>query len=455
MRFGITARMFLAIFSTCMLVLIIMHFGVRLSFEKGFIDYIRHGNEQRAVQIKELLEEQYQLHGNWEFLRSRDQGIFSMIRTLDQNSNEALQGWRTRFWVLDNNRNRLLGPPVPLPADSTTLPLIVQQHTVGFIVSAPVEGLTRSADINFDRQQQRTSWLIVAFTTLLAAVVTWRLSRGLLAPVKRLVNGIHQLAGGDFSTRVRGNERDELGRLAQDFNQLASALEKNEQSRRAFMADISHELRTPLAVLRGELEALQDGVRKPDTAAFSSLQAEVVMLAKLVDDLHQLSLSDLGALAYRKSAVNVSTLLQVAVAAFNERFQHKQIALHTHLHPQAVVFGDPDRLSQLFNNFLENSLRYTDEGGRLTVETELRPQWLVIHWHDSAPGITDEQLSLIFERFYRAESSRNRASGGSGLGLAICANIVEAHEGRLYAGHSPLGGVHLTVELPLHLYQNR
>ncbi|WP_407274773.1 envelope stress sensor histidine kinase BaeS [Dickeya ananatis] len=451
MRFGITARLFLAIFSTCMLVLIIMHFGVRLSFEKGFIDYIRRGNEQRVVQIRGWLEDQYQQYGNWDFLHNNERGIFPMLRAMEQNSDEAMQAWRTRFWVTDENRRRLIGPPIPMPAGSTWQPLMAKKRIVGWLVAAPVEGLTRSADINFDRQQQRTSWLIVAFTTLLAAVVTWMMSRGLLSPVKRLVNGIHQLAGGDFSTRVTASGRDELDRLAQDFNQLASALEKNEQSRRAFMADISHELRTPLAVLRGELEALQDGVRRPDTAAFGSLQAEVALLTKLVDDLHQLSLSDLGALAYRKSAINVSMLLQVSVAAFRERFQHKGIQLTTHFHPEAVVFGDPDRLNQLFNNLMENSLRYTDDGGQLEVDTELRPQRLIIHWRDSAPGISDEQLALIFERFYRAESSRNRASGGSGLGLAICANIVEAHDGRLYAEHSALGGVQITVELPLHL----
>ncbi|WP_226092762.1 two-component system sensor histidine kinase BaeS [Dickeya oryzae] len=451
MRFGITARLFLAIFSTCMLVLIIMHFGVRLSFEKGFIDYIRRGNEQRVVQIRGWLEDQYQQYGNWDFLHNNERGIFPMLRAMEQNSDEAMQAWRTRFWVTDENRRRLIGPPIPMPAGSTWQPLMAKKRIVGWLVAAPVEGLTRSADINFDRQQQRTSWLIVAFTTLLAAMVTWMMSRGLLSPVKRLVSGIHKLAAGDFSTRVTASGRDELDRLAQDFNQLASALEKNEQSRRAFMADISHELRTPLAVLRGELEALQDGVRRPDTAAFGSLQTEVALLTKLVDDLHQLSLSDLGALAYRKSAINVSMLLQVSVAAFRERFQHKGIQLTTHFHPEAVVFGDPDRLNQLFNNLMENSLRYTDDGGQLEVDTELRPQRLIIHWRDSAPGISDEQLALIFERFYRAESSRNRASGGSGLGLAICANIVEAHDGRLYAEHSALGGVQITVELPLHL----
>lgn len=116
----------------------------------------------------------------------------------------------------------------------------------------------------------------------------------MLAPVKRLVEGTHRLAAGDFSTRVAVSSRDELGHLAQDFNQLASSLEKNEQMRRDFMADVSHELRTPLAVLRGELEALQDGLRQPTPESLSSLQAEVAILTKLVNDLHQLSQSDRG-----------------------------------------------------------------------------------------------------------------------------------------------------------------
>ncbi|RRO07770.1 two-component system sensor histidine kinase BaeS [Pectobacterium aquaticum] len=452
MKFGITAKLFLAIFATCMLVLITMHWGVRASFERGFIDYIKRGNEQRVMQLRDALAEQYQLHGDWSFLRNNERMVFKMMHSLDQNNDtdNSMQGWRVRLWVLDIGKRKLFGSPAPITNEGTWQPIEVQNQTVGWIVASPVERLTRNADISFDRQQQRTSWLIVALSTLLAIIATWLTARGLLAPVKRLVNGMHSLASGDFSTRVTASSHDELGRLAQDFNQLAITLEKNEQSRRAFMADVSHELRTPLAVLRGELEALQDGVRKPDSNSLHSLQSEVTTLTKLVDDLHQLTLSDRGALAYRKASVDMVQILHIAIAAFHERFQKKQITLTTDLPTQASVFGDPDRLSQLFNNLLENSLRYTDEQGQLTITVvQQHKRWAII-WQDSAPGVTDEQLTLIFERFYRAESSRNRASGGSGLGLAICNNIVEAHSGRLYAEHSPLGGVMITIELPSH-----
>jgi HAMP domain-containing protein len=153
-------------------------------------------------------------------------------------------GWRTMFWVVDQSGRVLVGPRERVPEDGTQRSIVVNGVEVGKVIASPVERLTRNTDINFDRQQKRTSWLIVALATLLAALATFPLARGLLAPVKRLVEGTHKLAAGDFSTRVTVTGGDELGRLAQDFNQLASTLERNQQMRRDLMADISHELRT-------------------------------------------------------------------------------------------------------------------------------------------------------------------------------------------------------------------
>jgi two-component system sensor histidine kinase BaeS len=443
----------MAIFFTCGLVLITMNWGVRMSFEHGFIDYIRQSNEQRVELLADTLQEQYKLHGSWEFLQKNDKLIYQIMRSFEQNNGSSLppQGWRTKFWILDSHDQRIGGSDLPIPPDmkGTRRVMNVNGVNIGTVLSTPAERLTRNADINFDRQQNRTSWIIVGFTALLAAAVTWLLSRGMLAPVKRLVQGTHQLAAGNFSSRVKVDSQDELGKLAQDFNQLAMTLEKNEQMRRAFMADISHELRTPLAVLRGELEAMQDGVRKMSLDSLISLQSEVSILTKLVDDLHQLSLSDAGALAYRKEEIDAVHLIQLAEAGYRDRFHHKQLTLATQLPEKIMLFGDPQRLSQLFNNLLENSLRYTDSGGGLDIIASKRDKSLRILFQDSAPGINDEQLQHIFERFYRAEGSRNRASGGSGLGLAICQNIVEAHGGRISASHSPSGGVCITLSLPL------
>jgi len=455
-RPGITGKLFLAIFATCIALLITMHWAVRVSFERGFIDYIKHGNEQRLQMLSDALGEQYELHGNWRFLRNNDRFVFQILRSFEHDSDDDRpgpgmppHGWRTQFWVTDQSGDVLVGPRSPVPKEGTRRAITVNGAVVGSVIASPVERLTRNTDINFDRQQRRTSWLIVGIATLLAALATFPLARGLLAPVKRLVEGTHRLAAGDFTTRVATSSPDELGKLAQDFNQLASTLEKNQQMRRDFMADISHELRTPLAVLRGELEAIQDGVRQFTPESVASLQAEVGTLTKLVDDLHQLSMSDEGALAYQKAPMDVITLLEIAAGAFRERFASRGLSLNVSLPESAIVFGDRDRLMQLFNNLLENSLRYTDAGGQLMISATVKPTTLAMTFADSGPGVSDEQLSRLFERFYRTESSRNRASGGSGLGLPICVNIVEAHGGTIHAAHSPFGVVSITVELPL------
>ena len=493
-RPGITGKLFLAILATCIVLLISMHWAVRISFERGFIDYIKRGNEQRLTMLGDTLSEQYALHGNWKFLRNNDRFIFQLLKSFDRDNDDRFpggrktnaggtpdgrldigppdtdgpppdgpppdgprgpgpdmppHGWRTLFWVVDQKGRVLVGPRERVPEDGSRRNIVVNGVSVGAVIASPVERLTRNTDINFDRQQKRTSWLIVALSTILAALATFPLARGLLAPVKRLVEGTHRLAAGDFTTRVAVSSSDELGRLAQDFNQLASTLERNQQMRRDLMADISHELRTPLAVLRGELEAIQDGVRKFTPDSVTSLQAEVATLTKLVDDLHQLSMSDEGALAYQKTSVDIITLLEVAAGAFRERFASRGLTIAVSLPENATVFGDGDRLMQLFNNLLENSLRYTDSGGRLLISASQTGRRIILDFADSGPGVSDQQLERLCERFYRAEGSRNRASGGSGLGLAICVNIVAAHGGTLRADHSPFGGVSIKVELPL------
>ncbi|PIJ50554.1 two-component system sensor histidine kinase BaeA [Erwinia sp. OLTSP20] len=454
LRLGISAKLFIAIFSTCMLILFLMHWVVRLSFEQGFIDYIKRGNEQRISLLSDALAEQYQQHNNnWAFLRKDDRLVFRMLRSFEQNpdANNPFppHGWRTMFWVLDPQHNVIVGPHSAPPTDGPRHAIKTENGEVaGWVVSTPVERLTRSADINFDLQQRHTSWIIVALATLLAALVTWLLSRGLLAPVKRLVQGTHQLSAGNFASRVTVSSQDELGRLAQDFNRLAGTLEKNEHMRRAFMADISHELRTPLAILRGELEALQDGVRKLTPASILSLQSEVATLTKLVEDLHQLSLSDEGALAYRKKNIDLVALLEMTTGAFRDRFSSQQIRLEMYLPASAPLFGDPDRLFQLLTNLLENSLRYSDAGGQLRIRLSPAASGWLLSFDDTPPGVSDPHLQQIFQRFFRSEASRSRASGGSGLGLAICQNIVEAHDGKISAAHSDLGGLRIEVHFP-------
>jgi len=206
----------------------------------------------------------------------------------------------------------------------------------------------------------------------------------------------------------------------------------------------------PLAILGGEIEAIQDGLQDLSYESIGSLQVEVFRLNRLVDDLYQLALSDVGALAYRKSDVNLADILCEAIDRARPKLAERSLTL-TALLPQdpVFVFADAERLAQLFDNLLENSQKYTDAGGTIDVSLESDAGCVTVNIRDSGPGVTEEERGKLFDRLYRVEGSRSRTSGGAGLGLAICRNIVEAHEGAIEVLHSPLGGVWMRITLPV------
>ena len=238
-----------------------------------------------------------------------------------------------------------------------------------------------------------------------------------------------------------------VGALARDFNQLASALERHREARRQWGADIAHELRTPLSILRGEIQALQDGVRAPTPLALDSLQAECWRLGALIDDLYQLALADAGALDYRFETLDLSALAATALAAQERACADAGLELDRALAPGIAVRGDARRLTQLVDNLLANARRYTDAPGRIRIELTLGDGLILLVVEDSAPGVPAEALPKLFERLYRVEASRSRAAGGAGLGLSICQAIVEAHGGTITAQHSALGGLRIVVGL--------
>lgn len=473
MRFGITSKLFLAILASCIAVAIAMGIAVRISFELGFEDYVQARDLRRADILEEVLGDIYRESGNWDTLRAHPRTWWRALRSMPDERGTRDDG--------DGRHKPASGPASPQPTASHAplppfylvdaagklvagtsaeggdnpgtprYPIEVDGKVVGWLVKQPRDKAPNALDERFLSQQLKATWVISALSVILAALVSVLLARTMLTPLKRLGRATHRLAAGDYATRVRVNSQDELGQLARDFNRLALTLEKNEQLRRDMMADISHELRTPLAILRGELEALQDGVRTLTPQSLESLQAEVATLSKLIDDLHELSLADIGALNYRMTEVDAAGLLRTACGSFRERLASKQIALEMGLPAHApAIKGDPQRLTQLFNNLLENSVRYTDPGGTLQIGMHSDTQALHITLQDSAPGVPEELLPRLFERLFRAESSRNRHSGGSGLGLAISQRIVEAHGGSIQALPSGLGGVCIAITFPLY-----
>jgi two-component system sensor histidine kinase BaeS len=322
---------------------------------------------------------------------------------------------------------------------------------VGWLGLRKHERLSHPLDVAYMKEQFDVFYLAGSAMLVLAAVVSYFLSRNLLAPVKELTTGTRALTSLKFETRIDVHSKDELGQLAADFNVMARTLEKSERMRQQWITDISHELRTPLSILRGEIEAMQDGVRKASMENLDSLHSEAVYLSKIVNDLHDLSLAETGALPLNKKPVDPVGVLKETVRLFETRLAQHHIAVLDELvsDQKGTFLGDPDRLTQLFSNLLENALRYTDSPGSLRLWQTGTKNFLIIHLEDSGPGVPEESVNRLFDRLYRVDHARTRARGGSGLGLSICKSIVEAHGGSIRAVNGPLGGLRFDIELPL------
>lgn len=330
-------------------------------------------------------------------------------------------------------------------------PIIVDGQTVGYLGVRPPAQPFEHHEVQFSRRQAHAFMTIAVIMMALSALIALPMTRRLVKPIGELSSATRRLASGRYDTRISVSSNDELGKLSRDFNTLARTLEDNERSRRQWIADISHELRTPLSVLQGEIEAMQDGVRESTPERLQSLHQQTASLARLVNDLYELSMSDIGALSYQKQRVNLAELLQSCIESWREPFAGRRIELRVHLPSgtKPAVFGDPNRLRQLIINLFENSLHYTDPGGVVELRLSVEGGSAVIDVQDSAPGVAEQHQPRLFDRLYRVETSRSRATGGTGLGLAICKSIVDAHEGQITAQTSALGGLWVRVTLPV------
>ena len=298
---------------------------------------------------------------------------------------------------------------------------------------------------------QYSSIAVVALGLLLVALASahW-VARRWVRPLTQVQAATERVAAGDFGFRLNDTRTDEIGDVMRNIDQMATALSQMDGARRQWIADISHELRTPLSVLRGEIDALMDGVRPTGPQAIASLQEEVLLLTALVDDLHFLSMSDMKALPCYFEEIDAEGLFKKIIHRFALRSSQLgiEIKLCVSSGESALVRWDAKRIGQLLGNVLDNSLRYTDAPGQLVVKLQLHTAQVLIDVDDTAPGVPASDLSRVFEPLYRADPARSRHTGGSGLGLAICAAIVKAHQGTIDARLSGLGGLHIHIVLP-------
>lgn len=287
-------------------------------------------------------------------------------------------------------------------------------------------------------------WLIVAVTVaglILFAVMARRMFRGAWAPVGELIEATRRLGEGDLGVRLRHRGPGPLTAVNRSFNKMAERLEEENRRRRRLISDIGHELRTPMTVIRGEVEAVLDGLHAPDE--LSNVIDEIDLIDRLLDDLRLLSMAEAGTLRLETEPTDLGELARAVLASFSNMASSQGVEVEVVTKPTAEAEVDPHRIHQVLSNLVANALRQMPMGGRLQVGVSGDDEEVVIEVADTGPGIPDDDLERVFDRFVRSADST-----GAGLGLSISRDLVSAHDGSITAANREGGGAVFTVVMP-------
>jgi signal transduction histidine kinase len=392
-------------------------------------------------------------------------------KSIQQYVDQAAELTRTRIILVDANSRVLADSAGSVPGQSITssnkpldatnkagTPLYFPAVENGPILviatnmSKPVQPLpiSSSSEQSFFGSVNSSFWLALLLAGAVALLLTLLCSYQIIKPIRALTVVANSMEKGDLSQRVRTRAKDEIGKLAHAFNTMADSLERSEQLRRNMVSDVAHELRTPLSNIRGYLEALQDRVIQPTQEIIASLYEESLLLSRLVADLQELSLAEAGQLYLARRPMVIEESIVKAVYALQMQAEGKHIAIHVDIAPDLPkIEADAERVGQILRNLLSNAITHTPAGGEIWVNAHVHGEEVCVSVKDSGEGIAAEHLPYIFERFYRADASRSRATGGTGLGLAIVKQMVQAHGGRVELESQPGQGACFTFCLPL------
>lgn len=451
---------------------------------RQFSQYVTSNNETNLERFREVLAKHYQERGSWAEVQAalaRVGQIAGKGLILVDNERRVLAATppefvrasieitpdhQVRFEWRETSQKR----PAPTAGNNARMIQVEEQVEKGMLRNAPhvvitdahnatvgtlyvvpvnLRGVERNNESAFVGAVNRSFLLAGLIAAAAALLVTLLLSRRILGPVEALTGAVRQMESGDLSQRVQVDSKDEIGALAHAFNAMADGLAHTEQLRRNMVSDIAHELRTPLTNLRCQIEALQDGLATPSANVFQSLHEETMLLKNLIDDLQDLALAEAGQLRLEREAVSLVEAVKQAVGAFEAQAEGKGIALKMDV-PATLptIYADANRVGQILRNLLANAIAHTPSGGEVKMKARAVGDAVEIIVSDTGSGIEPEHLPNIFERFYRADSSRARSTGGAGLGLAIVKQLTEAQGGSVQAESKVGKGATFIVTLP-------
>lgn len=437
---------FVAAFMVVILVTVgTLYFFVSRNIAALIEDFQETTQEFQFDQMQTILASHYYVHRGWE-------GVQSVVEEKSSVLGQHITVTDVDGMVIADSQGERLGESYGDDSSGRPLKTLWEGEYVGTLYLEPDPAVEPYLPPLQGLSESMNRFLVLGglLAIGLALVLTFVLSRRVSSPIQALALTAGQLGRGDLSQRAQVREKGEIGALAQAFNSMATNLEHAEQLRRNLVADVAHELRTPLSNIQGYLEAIRDRVMKPNAATIRALSEEAALLSRLVEELQELSLAEAGELKLVYQAEDIATLVKQTATPWEPQATAKEISLSLDLPDRLPSVNiDWQRISQVLHNLLENAVAHTGRGGKITISAARKGDWVEIGVADTGEGIPAEDLPNIFERFYRVDKSRARATGGSGLGLTIAKRLVEAHGGRIEA-QSKLGkGSRFSFTLPV------
>ncbi|HZK56431.1 MAG TPA: ATP-binding protein [Desulfosporosinus sp.] len=430
-------KLFLSTLIIALITLTLSMLSVKLVFQRQFSDYVAQANETTFGQLPTRLSALYVSKGTWdpaslkEIINSLPAGT---TLTLTDPNGKLIATLNNSMGGMMGNQGGMMGMS---SASSTNYKekLLTVLGPIGTIATALVRYPATAPILN----PQDALFLSSVFRSLLYAgmlalilgiLLSYYTSRRLVAPLKRLTLAADRIGHGHLDEHVGIHTKDEIGQLANAFNTMTENLKRQEILRKQFTADIAHELRTPLTSIKSYIEAFQDNVLPANEENLSSIHEEIDRLVDLSSDLKDLNVAEIGALMLTLEPVDLKQLLEKVVHSLHPLLQQKHLALNWNVTPEPLTTsGDERLLTRLFYNLIHNAYRYSNINGKITLSLAQTLDYAEIKIKNSGLGISEEDLPLIFERFYRADKSRTRETGGSGIGLALVQQIITLHQG--------------------------
>ncbi len=416
------------------------------SIQERFRAYRARAAAVQARPLQRFLTSYYHRFGSWEGLSDLLNPQLQELPPLEQ----PLVIADVTGFVFISSDPKLVGRKLSERELSAGVPIRVGGERVGTLIMAVPAGAFNPLEQEFSQSVRESIVLAGGLALIIALGLGVLFVRRLARPLEELRAAAEQISQGRLEPRVSITSNDELGRLGETFNQMAESLQRSERLRRQLILDIAHELRNPLMIQQSHLELLLDNVVAPTPQQLQTIYEQNLLLGRLVRDLQLLALADAGELQIVRIPTMLPEILQKVVAHMRPALEEKQITLEAQISPDLpTVAVDPQRIEQVLLNLLDNACRYTLPGGKIVLSAHREDDAVHVCVRDQGPGIAPEDLPHIFERFYRGDKSRTRASGGTGLGLSIAKALIEAHGGRIGAENAPQGGACVHFTLPI------